>query len=562
MAIEKTLNTRIKLKYDLYSNWSTNNPVLLAGEVALAYIPTGENNSVSVGEGAVNGSTPPQVLIKVGDGEHNYNDLHYVSALAADVLSACKSEASLRTFINGVIADAGIATNDAMEALAGRVTTVEGGITTLNGDENTAGSVAKAIKDAIDALNLADTYQAKGDYATKTELGDVDAKFANYKTAADQKAIDDEQDRRLGVIEGDYLKAADIANFETKDNVALKADKSVVDGMYTNEQIDTAVQGAKDYAKGLVDAIPAQTDYTVTCTDADHEAVEGIPAFKRHTLTQNGQTICTIDIPKELVVEAGSVKEVTEADTPYVGAKVGDKYIELVIANQDEPIYVPAKDLVDIYTAKDMTGIEGAEIQVAISNTNEISATLINGGITEEKLAEGVKTKLNKTWEEVGVAAGLVATEKGEREAADAELSNAIEAAKTEAANQAAVVLAEAQKYTDGINTALDSRLQTLEGIDHNDYVKKGDATGYGDILTKTEAQGLYQAQGNYATADQGAKADTALQEVVANDTYKVDDNGEPTTEIEKHSGLKVTDNNKIEIDDTIVWIFDCGTSV
>ena len=36
---QKTLNTRIKLKYDSYENWSTNNPVLLAGEVALVYVP-------------------------------------------------------------------------------------------------------------------------------------------------------------------------------------------------------------------------------------------------------------------------------------------------------------------------------------------------------------------------------------------------------------------------------------------------------------------------------------------------------------------------------------------
>lgn len=345
---------------------------------------------------------------------------------------------------------------------------------------------------ASEITDLDDTIKGY-DYATKTELGDVDAKFTNYKTAADQKAIDDEQDRRLGVIEGDYLKAADIANFETKDNVkkvaddlaayvefndaalaaetkartdadagfetriaalegnfgdgegtvesqiaaavaaeaeiaraaekanaddidtlegrmdtaegkisaletesakhaiktevegalVFKADKSVVDAMYTNGQIDTAVQGAKDYAKGLVDAIPAQTDYTVTITPTNGSSETDYA--KRYTFTQNGAEIGTIDLAKELVVTSGSVKEVTEVDAPYTGAKVGDKYIELVIANQDAPIYVPAKDLVDIYTAKD----GAAEVQIAISNTNEISATLVNKGITTEKIADG-----------------------------------------------------------------------------------------------------------------------------------------------------------------------------
>lgn len=367
------------------------------------------------------------------------------------------------------------------------------------------------------------------DYATKTELGDVNKKFADYKTAIDQKAIDDEQDRRLGVIEGDYLKAADIADFETKENVkkvsdelgayktsndaavALKADKSVVDAMYTNTQIDTAVQGAKDYAQGLVEAIPAQTDYTVTCADADYEATTDAPAFKRHTLTQNGNTICTIDIPKELVVEAGSVKEVAEADKPYAGAVVGDKYIELVIANQDEPIYVPAKDLVDIYTAKD----GATEVQVAISNTNEISATLVNGGITEEKLAQGVKTKLNKTWEEVGVAAGLVeALENGQVKTN----KEAIEAIN----NESTGILKQAKDYADGLagNYAEAEHDHVVADITDFDTAVADKIEGYGYATTGyvDQAETDAKAYADTEIAKDRARLDTL--EAIDHDAY------------------------------------------
>lgn len=38
-----------------------------------------------------------------------------------------------------------------------------------------------------------------------------------------------------------------------------------------------------------------------------------------------------INIPKDLLVKSASVKEVTEADQPYEGAAVGDKYIDFVI---------------------------------------------------------------------------------------------------------------------------------------------------------------------------------------------------------------------------------------
>ena len=80
---EKTLQTRIQLKYDTYANWTTNNPVLKSGEVAVATIISGntqEVNSVSV----------PQVLLKVGNGTSSYNDLPFVSARAADVYSWAK----------------------------------------------------------------------------------------------------------------------------------------------------------------------------------------------------------------------------------------------------------------------------------------------------------------------------------------------------------------------------------------------------------------------------------------------------------------------------------------
>lgn len=85
MATEnKRINTRILLKYDTYANWTSKNPVLLAGEVAIATIDTGDTQKVnSVGL--------PQVLIKVGDGTSTYSALPFVSGLAADVYSWAKA---------------------------------------------------------------------------------------------------------------------------------------------------------------------------------------------------------------------------------------------------------------------------------------------------------------------------------------------------------------------------------------------------------------------------------------------------------------------------------------
>lgn len=94
-TVVKNLNTRIALKYDSYEKWTEHNPILLKGEIAIAELPVSENKP-GVGEPNAAGSTPaiqnaPNILIKVGDGTNHYNDLKFVSALAADVYSWAKA---------------------------------------------------------------------------------------------------------------------------------------------------------------------------------------------------------------------------------------------------------------------------------------------------------------------------------------------------------------------------------------------------------------------------------------------------------------------------------------
>ena len=121
-------------------------------------------------------------------------------------------------------------------ALAGRVTTAEGKITALE--------------------------TASATHALKSELEAVDAKFADYKTAEAQKAIDDEQDRRLGVIEGDYLKAADIANFETKDNVKKVSD-DLAAYVGSNDEVLAGVKATAEAAR-TEDEVNSQIDAKIT----------------------------------------------------------------------------------------------------------------------------------------------------------------------------------------------------------------------------------------------------------------------------------------------------------
>lgn len=76
-----------------------------------------------------------------------------------------------------------------------------------------------------------------------------------------------------------------------------------------------------------------------------------------------------IDIPKDFLVKSGTVETVETADTPYSGAVVGDKYIDFIINSKDstatdEHIYIPVKDLVDVYTGS---------TYITVGNNNQIS---------------------------------------------------------------------------------------------------------------------------------------------------------------------------------------------
>jgi hypothetical protein len=103
---------------------------------------------------------------------------------------------------------------------------------------------------------------------------------------------------------------------------------------------------------------------------------------KVYKLQNNGQDItgsATINIPKDMVVSAGEVKTCTQANYPVQGLAVGDKYIDLTISNSsDSHIYIPVKDLMDVYTEGngiDISSSNVVSIQLDSANANGLATT-------------------------------------------------------------------------------------------------------------------------------------------------------------------------------------------
>lgn len=105
MANETTFNTRLKLKYDTYTNWTAANPKLLEGEIAVVVVPAAAGAVVQ----------EPAILFKVGDGSSLFNALSFTGGIAADVHDWAKAAnkpeynaseiAGLADYISGKVQD-------------------------------------------------------------------------------------------------------------------------------------------------------------------------------------------------------------------------------------------------------------------------------------------------------------------------------------------------------------------------------------------------------------------------------------------------------------------------
>lgn len=101
-----------------------------------------------------------------------------------------------------------------------------------------------------------------------------------------------------------------------------------------------------------------------------------------YTIKQGGEQVGVINIPKDMVVTSGEV--VTNPSGQAAGT-----YIKLTLANVTQPLYINVGKLVDIYTVQS----NATQIQLAIdATTRVISATIVNGSVTADKLAADAVT--------------------------------------------------------------------------------------------------------------------------------------------------------------------------
>lgn len=398
---EKKLNVRIALKYDTYANWTTNNPILKAGEVAVATIASGNTQEV-------NSITAPQVLLKVGNGTSNYNALPFISAKAADVHSWAKAATKptysaseitgLSDYISGEIQDTDtqyklVKVDDynyklQSKTLNGTWADVEGSaivipndteaiealeasITTLTGADTVEGSVAKALKDA------------------KAYADGKDAAIATAKKAGDDAQADvDALEAKVGSVPADKTIVEMISDAQaaaTYDDTALTGRVTTVEGKVTTLIGDDASKSARTIASEEVAKIVAGADASY---DTLKEIADWISSHKTDATAMNS-AIVALEAIVDGIGGDGEKATVVEYVTDAIAAlKIGDyaKAADLTaLAGRVTTLEGQAhthsnKALLDTYTQTE------ADLADAVAKKHEHSNKTVLDGITAEKV--------------------------------------------------------------------------------------------------------------------------------------------------------------------------------
>lgn len=614
MATEKIISTRILNKVDTLENWNKSTLPLRKGEIAIA----------TVAATAGTGLTEPVCMIKIGeDGVKTFKELPWnVYAKASDVIAAAKSEDALTTFVNNVIAGAGIATDAALKTLTTRVGTAENDIDALKGLVGEK-AVATQISDAIAALKLADTYeikgeaakvqnaldsykasndtaiagiktgdvindfksvetelgkkQAAGDYATKAEAqGYADAKddaiAAAKKAGTDAQADVDALKTKVGTVPDNKTVVQMIADAQTAatyDDAAVKADikknkediatvSALVGDTAVASQISTAVADAKTELKGSTSDTDASAtiagakkyaDKLDTAMDARVGALESAVGEGGSVAAQITAEIAKLDKADKAVAgkyvsavsEEDGVITVVRADLPdytnTYAAKEHNHAIADVIGLQTA--------LGDKANATDVNALSGKVSTLIGEDTDKSIRTIANEELAAQLIPEGAKDSLD-TLQEIAAwiqkhpddasamsAAISALEEKVGDKTVSAQITEAINALKAGDIKNAVdrIAALETDTHTHANKALLDTYTQTEVNL--------------ADAVAKKHSHANAAELDKFADGDK-AKLDTAVQSITAGTGLKA---------------IKTGTDVAVNIDDTVVFIFDCGDS-
>lgn len=518
----KILNTRILTRIDTLENWLKSSIILKKGEMAIATVPTGDTNGASL--------HLPATVIKVGNGVNTFAELPYLQAIAADVPAWAKAAVpaipvenitGLDDHISAVAVDSDTQYNlikgdndytyELMSKAKGAenfttkvaTLTIPNPTSDINALKALVGDVAVAtqISNAIAALKLSETYEAKGAAAAVqtallgdaaeayNTLGKLEDAVIAAKASADEKTT---------------MAAVEAKNYATKTEAQGYA--TAVVGMDDDGADKATVKGAKAYARGLNDATNTRVEALETAIGEGGSVGSQIDA-KIANLDVAEVAVGTGEIIEKISETDGKIsvskRALVASDIPTIEQSQVNGLGTALAAKQDTLAF--QNDNYDKTTNKAITksdldaavaGLSGAVHFIGVKESLPASGN--NGDICIVGNKEYVYSTSDNTWHELGDE--TIYAVKGQIKDVDI-------------AADAAIAQSKIAGLTDALNAKANSAdLGTMASETAADYIKKTDAPGYADILTATVAGTTYETKADATAKLTEAKTHTTTE--------------------------------------------------
>lgn len=259
---------------------------------------------------------------------------------------------------------------------------------------------------------------------------------------------------------------ADVEELKTSKQDKIIAGNGIdlnADGKTVSIKIDPSGSGLEVSESGLKAIIPEAAEYTIAASTP----TEGY--LKSYELRKNGEKVgVSIDIPKDLVVTEGQVKEVETPDDPYSGAQVGDLYLELTIANQQTPVYIPVKSLTDVYTGSTYISVDAGVISVKYNDLkSQINTDLVAPISSKVTVVEGKVTALEAA---VGTAEGGLVKDVADLEASLANKVDKVVGSSLISAEKLALIDTNASDIA-GLKSSVAAKLDNTATVNGQSFV-------------------------------------------------------------------------------------------
>lgn len=396
------------------------------------------------------------------------------TAAIADINNASTGIlAQAKTYADGKASDAETAAKGYADEVAGAAETAAKGYA-----DTKAAAAESAAKTYTDGKDTAmGTRVGAVETRMTTAEGDIDALETKVGTKAVATQISEAIAAEDALAQG-YADAAEAAAKAYTDELEGELADVAKSGAAADVAVDNegvAATNLDDAITELIEMIGAGGTGSVVTVEKN-TSVEGIAA--RYTIKQGGTAVAggVIDVPKDMVVESGSVV------TNPAGQPAGT-YLKLVLANATEDeIYINVSTLIEYVTAGDDT----ATCHVVISADHKVQVNVIAGSIGATQLDTATNNALAKAHEHSNktVLDGITSAKVGAWDAAEQN----------------------AKDYADGLDAAMDARMDAVEA---DIETLNGSATTEGSVK-KQVSDAKVAVEAEIAALEQGAVATNA----------------------------------------------------